>query len=195
MEPFRWYQLVPTMNSVFTRVLPLKCVLLVFAMSVICFGCERENPGNVLQSQTDAGDAWEADEDGWVVLSEALSSESEIVDAHELPVFPRQLECREAVFPTSGMDAVTESQWGVVVEIVVASDGLVERFRILRPSILSIDTVNPVAKALRYWRYESCEVGGVLKPFRMYASLWKPHGAGVTSYCSRQEEFRIDGIY
>ena len=96
---------------------------------------------------------------------------------------PRRTRCVEAVFSDSGLDTVTESQWTLVLAVVVGADGRVERFRVVRKAPVPVDTTGPLLEALRQWRFRASKGGGARAATCCVLELSKPLGRNASEAC------------
>ena len=131
------------------------------------FPCDPAMPG--------AGD--------WMIISERQSPPDVVVAAELLPGTMELLACSEAVFTDSGLDAVTESQWTLVLKAVIDAEGKVERFKIIHKPPIGTDLLEPTKQALRQWRYRPVVLEGKARPICLTLALPKPLGSKDSAAC------------
>ena len=121
--------------------------------------------------------------DDWVQLSDTQASPDLVKALSDEEPIPERIKCVEAVFTNSGLDVVTESQWGLVLGIVVSRDGRVERFRIFDKPPLPINFQGPLSEALSRWRFEPWTEDGQPVATCHVFLLMKPMGHRVSKTC------------
>jgi hypothetical protein len=119
----------------------------------------------------------------WMIISEKQSPPDLIIAAEHLPGTMELIACAEAVYTDSGLDAVTESQWTLVLAVVIDPEGAVERFRIIRQPQIGTDLLGPTKQALRQWRYRPVMVEGEARPICLTLALPKPRGSMASAAC------------
>jgi Gram-negative bacterial TonB protein C-terminal len=119
----------------------------------------------------------------WMIISEKQSSPDLIIAAEDLPRTMERIACAEFVYTDSGLDAVTESQWTLVLAVVIDPEGAVERFRIIRQPRMGTDLLEPTKKALKQWRYRPAIVEGEARPVCLTLALPKPLGSRASTVC------------
>ena len=93
----------------------------------------------------------------WVRLTEEPTSNQDLYRRDTETLQP--VLCVEAVFAEPGHSVVTESEWSLVLARVVGPSGRIERFQVLHRPALGIDVVDPLATALKQWRFDPADVG------------------------------------
>ena len=130
-----------------------------------------------------------ADVGEWVRLTPTQSPDSAVLEEIAKDRLPSRSNCAEATFTGAGLDGVvTESQWSLILQAVVGSTGMVERFRIVYRPKLSIDFEGPVAKALSEWRFEPFLFDGKMVPLCIIFAIAKPMGSGSSDACTERPE-------
>ncbi len=129
----------------------------------------------------------------WVQLTSTQSPEDDVLEGVVKGRLPLRMTCAEAIFTDSGLDVVTESQWSLVLQIVIGSAGLVERFRIVYRPKLGIELEGPVAKALAEWRFEPALSAGKRVPVCRFFSMSKPMGSRSSDTCLESREAEAEG--
>ncbi len=124
----------------------------------------------------------------WVQLTSIQSPEDAVLDGVVKGHLLSRTTCAEAIFTESGLDVVTESQWSLVLQAVIGSAGVVERFRIVYRPKLGIDFEAPVAKAIAEWRFEPAFSDGKQVPFCTFFSISKPMGSRSSDTCLESHE-------
>jgi hypothetical protein len=119
----------------------------------------------------------------WIIISEKQSPPGLIIAAEHLPRAVELIACAEAVYTESGLDAVTESQWTLVLAVVIDPEGAVERFRIIHQPRIGTDLLGPTKQALRQWRYRPVMVEGEAHPICLTLALPKPRGSMGSAAC------------
>lgn len=96
---------------------------------------------------------------------------------------PKRLTCHEAQFEATGLDAITESSFLLIVTVVVDRAGQVRRFRVERQPPIAVDLTSALRQAFVKWRYTvPPELKG--EAFRFVVPLQKPRGAAATAACN-----------
>jgi hypothetical protein len=119
----------------------------------------------------------------WMMLSERQSPPRLVIAAEHLPRKMELIACAEAIYTESGLDSVTESQWTLVLVVVVSPEGMVERFRILHQPPIGTDLRGPTKEALRQWRYRPVMFKGAVHPICLAIALPKPLGSRASAAC------------
>ncbi len=119
----------------------------------------------------------------WVSVLKAQTPDHLVYTAAEGRNRPKLIECTEAVFTESGLDVVTESQWILVLGVVVNRKGLAERFKVLRRPLMNIDLEGPLTQALKGWRYHPVAENGEAVAVCDIVVIKKPLGYRSSSNC------------
>jgi hypothetical protein len=119
----------------------------------------------------------------WMFISEKQSPPDLIIAAKHLPRPMELIACAEAVYTDSGLDVVTESQWALVLTVVIDPEGMVEKFRIIRQPRIGIDLLGPTKQALRQWRYQPVMLEDEARPICLTLALPKPFGSVSSAAC------------
>ena len=119
----------------------------------------------------------------WIHLTGEETDDRSIVSlgSHDSP--PKRTDCSEALFTESGSDVVTEWQWSVVAALIVSSAGTVERFKVLYRPRLRVVVDEPIATALKLWRYEPLRRLGEPVAFCDIVVFTKKRGDRSSSVC------------
>ena len=125
-----------------------------------------------------------------MILTEKQSPPESVIAAERLPKTMELIACAEAIYTESGLDVVTESQWTLILTIVVNPEGMVERFRILRQPPIGADLLGPTKEALRQWRYRPVMFEGAVHPICLALALPKPLSSMASAACGTTKENR-----
>jgi hypothetical protein len=94
--------------------------------------------------------------------------------------------CEDVTFPSSGMDFISESQFILILEVVVDGTGRIERFRQMRQIPNWDPKLNgPIKAALAQWRYRVTEPTRADNALGFVITLFKLGGMRTTDDCAR----------
>ena len=121
----------------------------------------------------------------WIRLTTEQTPPSDVIriDYRQIPPLDA---CEDVTFPSSGMDFISESQFILILEVVVDGTGRIERFRQLR-QIPSWDPKlnGPIKAALAQWRYRVTEPTRADNALGFVITLSKLGGMRTTDDCAR----------
>jgi hypothetical protein len=120
----------------------------------------------------------------WVPVATKQIGADEVVKL-DSALKPVLATCQEIQFASSGLDVVSESQFSVVIELVVDRTGGVARFRVLRKPELPIEFTKPLQTALAKWRYSAIPAQQRGAAFSFVEVLSKRLGTALTDDCKR----------
>jgi hypothetical protein len=94
--------------------------------------------------------------------------------------------CEDVTFPSSGMDFISESQFTLILEVVVDRTGRIERFRQVHQFPGWNPKLNgPIKAALAQWRYRVTEPTRPDNAVGFVITLSKAGGMRTTDDCAR----------
>jgi hypothetical protein len=125
--------------------------------------------------------------DHWVRLSTKQTPPRGVVRV-DYRHAPRRTACQEVAFASNGADVISESQFTLIVEVVVNRSGRVERFRFARKPPWPIDFEGPVGAALSAWRYDSAWSHPRGDALEFAIAMGKPNGASKTQACEPERK-------
>ena len=121
----------------------------------------------------------------WIRLTTEQTPPSGVIRVDYRQVPPLEV-CEEVAFPSSGLDYISESQFTLILEVVVSRGGRIERFRLANaPPGWNKNLNAPIQAALGKWRYRTTEPKPSTDALGFAVTLSKRGGARTTENCAR----------